>query len=361
MKPLLKNVVDPLVKSVMDPVLKAVTAPVMRAGPLEPGQKLPLNIRLKAWWEGYDTEEMQRRLDALGPKIPAKAKTTEAPKKVELPDSSSLWETAWTEQRVKAAELIWGEGFCGPGGPEYIINLSKRLSLTPEMSMLALGAGMGGPVRTLAKTFGVWIEGLEGSQQLAAVGQEMSVMAGLGKKAPILHYDMEELTPFERSYDRVLAKESMFTIGDKSKALNNVEQCLKNGGLFLMTDYLIKDESALDSDDVQEWIAKEPIRPFPTTVDAMEEMIQDAKFSVRVSEDITEMHQSMITDSWNKTGALMSKLAEECKDEEGQMFMDALLAEAETWSRRVQLMAEGKLLAWRFLVGKKKIVLMSGW
>jgi len=43
------------------------------------------------------------------------------------------------------------------------------------------------------------------------------------------------------------------------------------------------------------------------------------------------------------------------------MFLDALLAEAEIWSRRVQLMAEGKLVAWRFLAGKKKIVLMSGW
>lgn len=347
----------PILKFVVDPVVKAATRPAT----LEPGQKLPLVIRVKAWWEGYDAEEMQARLDSLGPKTPAKPVTVEAPKEVDLPESGALWEKAWTEQRVKAAELIWGEGFCGPGGPEYIINLSKRLSLTPEMSMLALGAGMGGPVRTLAKTFGVWIEGLEGSEQLAEVGQEMSVMAGLAKKAPILHYDMEELPAFERSYDRVLAKESMFTIGDKATALLNVEKCLKNGGLFLMTDYLIKDESALESDDVQEWIAKEPVRPFPATAERMEELIHDAKFSVRVSEDITELHQSMITEAWSKTEAVMPKLAEECKDDEGHMFMDALLTEAETWSRRVRLMSEGKLVAWRFLVGKKKIVLMSGW
>lgn len=359
MKPILKIVTDPLVKVVVDP-LKAATA-AGKANSLEPGQRLPLVLRIKAWWEGYDADEMQRRLDGNVTKTPAKPAAAKAPKKAKLPDSGALWEKAWTEQRVKAAELIWGEGFCGPGGPEYIINLSKRLSLTPEMSMLSFGAGMGGPVRALAKSFGVWVEGLEGSAPLAAVGQEMSVMAGLGKKAPIIHYDMEKLIPFERSYDRVLAKESMFTIGDKGQALSNVEQCLKNGGLFLSTDYLLKDPSALDDDDVQDWIAGEPVRPFPATVDEMEEMMQDAKFSVRVSEDITEMHQSMITEAWSKTESVMPKLAEECQDEEGQMFMEALLTEAEIWSRRVRLMSEGKLVAWRFLAGKKKIVLMSGW
>lgn len=360
MMPPLKGLMPPL-KGLMDTVTKPIIAAIGESPSLQPGQKLPLRVRLRGWWEGYDLAELQARLDALGPQNPAGSDSKGGEKEPGLALDGTRWDKAWDENRVKAAEMIWGEGYCGPGGPEYIINLSKRLSLTPEMSLLNVGAGMGGGARTLAKNFGVWVDGIEGTAGLAEIGMEMSVMAGLEKKATVTHYDFEALTPFTRTYDRVLSKESIFTVRDKAALFANLEAALKNGGLALITDYVVTDDAALASDEVQEWIEKEPVKPYPVTAETMEQMLKDCNFGIRVSENLTDFYRTMITDTWTETQKLMPQLAKECDDEDGRKFLDTLLQEAELWSRRVKLMADQKLYAWRFLAGKKKVVLMGGW
>ncbi len=360
-KDFMESTMAPPLKGLMKAVRKPIIAVIGEGPSLQPGHKLPLRVLLQGWWEGYDLEELQARLDALAPDDSAQSASDEKDRAPGVALDGTRWDKAWNEERVRAAEIIWGDGYCGPGGQEYIINLSKRLSLTPEMSMLNLGAGLGGPARTLAKNFGVWVDGMEGAAALAETGMEMSVMAGMEKKASITHYDFEALPKFERTYDRVLAKETIFTVRDKATLLSNVEGALKNGGLLMATDYVVTSEEALESDEIQEWIEKEPIKPYPVTVEAMEKMLKASNFGIRVSENISDFYRTMITDSWNQTQELMPQLAKECEDDEGRKFLDILLQEAELWSRRVKLMADEKLYAWRFLAGKKKIVLSGGW
>lgn len=363
LKGLLQSVIKPIqpVINLIQSAIRPIVAAIGGAPTLQPGQRLPLSVRLRGWWEGYDLAELQARLDALGSEDSADSKEKKTDQEPGLALDGNRWDKAWNEERVKAAELIWGDGYCGPGGQEYVINLSKRLTLTPEMSMLNLGAGLGGPARTLAKNFGVWVDGMEGTAGLAETGMEMSVMAGLEKKASISHYDFEALPAFERTYDRVLANESMFTVRDKERLLSNVEGALKNGGLLMITDFVVTNEEALASAEVQDWIESEPVKPYPVTATAMEKMLKAGNFGVQVSENVSDSYKTMITDSWNQTQDLMPKLAQECDDEDGRKFLDVLLQEAELWSKRVKLIADEKLCAWRFLGGKKKIVLVGGW
>ena len=98
--------------------------------------------------------------------------------------------------------------------------------------VIIIGAGLGGPARVLAKEFGVWITGVEQSRELAAAGMELSTMAGLGKKAAIVPYDPAAPEPFERNFDRVLAKDGMFTVADKGHLIACVAKKLKAEGLF---------------------------------------------------------------------------------------------------------------------------------
>ena len=81
----------------------------------------------------------------------------------------------WDAKRVNISQYIWGEGYCGPGGPEHIVSMSKLLALSPKMSMMCLGAGLGGPTRTLADKFGVWVSGYEESEHLVEAGNELSI------------------------------------------------------------------------------------------------------------------------------------------------------------------------------------------
>src|SRR5690606_2650960 len=109
---------------------------------------IPLSLRLKAWWEGYDAEELARLSLKNSPAEPepravAKeppAQTILTPLQGETTGKPELPVDPWDSNRIDVAQLIWGRGFCGPGGPEHVVAISKLLTLTPEMSMMHLGA-----------------------------------------------------------------------------------------------------------------------------------------------------------------------------------------------------------------------------
>jgi len=181
--------------------------------------------RLKAWWEGYDLDDIKARL-ARGEDI---EEIANEPEEVTEPESDAPEAMVWDDKRLETAQLIWGEGYCGPGGPDYVTSMSKVLGMSAKMSVAVIGAGLGGPSRVLANEFGAWITGYEQSENLADKGMALSVKAGLESKAPIKHYDPSSDEPFERTFDRAYSKEALYTVEDKPKLLQNGFDQLKDG------------------------------------------------------------------------------------------------------------------------------------
>ena len=111
----------------------------------------------------------------------------------ELPTRTSTSVTAtpirWDSYRVALAQAVWGEGFLAPGGRDFLSALVKPLELQPGMSLLELGAGLGGGGRVLAKRFRVLVNGLEADRRLAQAGMALSAKARQGKTAPVLPLD----------------------------------------------------------------------------------------------------------------------------------------------------------------------------
>lgn len=321
--------------------------------------KIPLKTKFKVWWEGYDIHDVEARLRALEPKDPPRPVKAPPPPPPPKPIDPNLPVEPWDSRRIDIAQYIWGEGYCGPGGPEYVVTLSKLLALSPEMSALVIGAGLGGPCRVLAQEFGVWITGVEESKQLAEAGMELSVMAGLAKKAIIKHYDPKHPDAFERNFDRAFSKEGLHTVEDKLALVRQVQKKLKNDGLFLITDYFLGRDSAVNSDAYKEWKDKEPARPYLVTAEEMVDIFGNSGFTVRVNEDISEHYQTMIAHAWSEADQVVAKLLSQ--GEEGRQLVEVLMREAELWSRRSKMLAEGLLQMRRFLAVRKATKTMSDW
>lgn len=322
------------------------------------GADVPLKLRLKAWWEGYDTEDIKKRISSRQPeeevKEPAKAEV--APPKAVTAENLDPWDTA----TVDIAQYIWGKGFCGPGGPEYIVSLSKLLALSPEMSMLQIGAGLGGPARVLVDRFGVWITGFEESQMLVDKGRKLSKMSGLEKKAQLEQYDPEDFAGFDRKYDRALSKEALYTIEDKNSMVAKIEDKLKPGGLFLLTEYVISSDSVLGKDRYKEWVVGERHHPYPVLSDDLVEILKKNRLQVRVSEDISMQYVEMINKAWAGADEVAAALA---KRDDGTMMIQTLMREAEFWTRRKKMLETGDLKLWRIVCNKKSggPSMMSDW
>lgn len=329
-------------------------------------QALPFGLRLKAWWEGYDTSDLQKRWAARNGTAAEEVRSRPEPQPVEEttePEAEVPLDRKhmpWDDRRVEIAELVWGEGYCGPGGPENVIAMSKLLSLSPEMSMLVLGAELGGPARTLAQHFGVWISGYEADQQLVDAGMKISERKGMAKKAPILHYDFEDPAPFERRFDRIFTKEYLSHIKNIDLLFTRVEDSLKDDGLMLITSYVLADEQAAFDPTLREWLQKEPVPHHLKTPQEIVKSLDKAGFAVRVNEDITEHYQHLVQSTWRKADMYVSSLMK--KGEEGKTLVEILLKEAELWAERGRLFDTEKLRVWRLVAHKKDVgKLMSDW
>lgn len=318
---------------------------------------MSLGLRMKAWWEGYDPDEIQKRIQerAPAPDIAEKPAAAEK-KKVITADSIDPWD----DETVDIAQFVWGKGFCGPGGPDFVVSLSKLLALSPEMSMLQIGAGLGGPARVLADRFGVWMTGYDSSQTLIEKGNKLSKMNGLEKKAVLEHYNPEEVESFGRKFDRALSKEALFTIRNKNNIIANIEDKLKPGGLFLMTEYVLGSDAAIGKDSYKEWVSGERQKPYPVLAEEMVDLVKSNHMQVRVSEDISMQYVEMINQAWAGADAVAAKLA---RDEDGTQKIQILMREAEFWTRRKKLLQSGDIKLWRIVANKKSSgpSMMSDW
>jgi hypothetical protein len=318
--------------------------------PRNAAPKLSLKWKFKAWWDGYESAEMEEKLNRLRQTSLQKLTADNNKKKEKTASSASIWNTS----RINVAQLIWGDGFCGPGGREYVIHMSKLLALQPSQSAIVIGAGLGGPSRVLAEEFGVWINAYESSSELAARGMQLTTDQGLEKKSPILHKNLNQVTEFDRQFDRAYSKDTFFTIENKTNLLRILYLHLKENGLFLLTDYVVKDSQSFHHPDIKEWLKNEPLPPFPVTQNSMERHFEDSGFNVRVSEDITENYIQIISDAWSGANITNNGLSQMDEDspEEKKAQMQSLLQEAELWHRRTKALRSGELKICRYLTHK---------
>ncbi len=301
--------------------------------------KGPFWDRFMLWWNGYE--------------LAARARKSAAPPShgVRYEGPNLEWET----ERLRVAQELWGEGFADPGGAEYILNMIKFFGLDPSMSVLDLGAGLGGSSRTMSEKFGVWVTGLEASEELAEAGMALSVKAGMGKKAAISHFDQETFEHKPKSIDCVFSKEFFFTIADKPAFLNTVESLMKPRGQLLFTDYVLA-PSAEKTVAFEKWLEFEPATPHAWSVQDYKEALATLHLDIRVAEDITDQFHAMVTRAWAQ---YIKVLQNRGVEPEGA---PVLVQEVELWARRVQAIEAGNLQVFRFHALKKDTDrLMSSW
>jgi SAM-dependent methyltransferase len=300
----------------------------------------PWKKRLLAWWEGYDLPDSEKAPEHAAPE----AKPDVPAGKPVLPGTNSRFgKPLWSATRVQVVEKIWGSGFTSPGGDDFIPELVKPLGLNPAMSVLDLAAGLGGAARRMASQYGCWVTGLEGSPVLAKEAMERSVKAGMAKQAPVTHYDPESFRHPKR-FDCIFSKEAFFAVKNREGLNDAIEMSLKPRGQLLFTDYVFEKDEPRNA-VIKEWLAKEPIEPFPLTVAQTVSSLQQRNLDIRINEDVTDAHRILIMAAIQSLTDFLDKHA---LDVETKL---AVVEEVEHWARRVAALQSG-LRAYRFFALK---------
>ncbi len=306
---------------------------VAGAGP--DGEIPTWKLRLIGWWQGYEIDT---------PPTTGKPRGTAVKRKRRRERFESELRESRVAPRIECKNFVWGEGFTSPGDAAYCCDLLRPVGLTAQYSMLDLGAGLGGPARAFAREFGVWVTGMELDRELAATGMELSVAAGMARKAPISVFNPKTTEIPERKFDCIFSKESLFLIADKRELMRKIERGLKSGGHFMFTDYVVAD-GAISNPGLRHWIDSEPKVPHPLTATEITDILTETGLEPRVARDVTGDFEAMLTGSWKNWKEIVETVD---KYVNRDVLMQELAKETQLWTVRQQAIQSGDLKVFSF-------------
>jgi cyclopropane fatty-acyl-phospholipid synthase-like methyltransferase len=115
--------------------------------------------------------------------------------------------------------------------------LADRLHITGGQQLLDVGCGVGGPTVRIAKRTGATVTGISISREQIIRAAAHAEHAGLADRVTFQHANATAL-PFQpRSFDAVIALESLIHMPDREAVLRQIYDVLRPGGRLVLTDF----------------------------------------------------------------------------------------------------------------------------
>jgi ubiquinone/menaquinone biosynthesis C-methylase UbiE len=134
-------------------------------------------------------------------------------------------------------QLVWGEGFLSPGGPDAVDAIVEGLDLDGKL-VVDIGSGLGGVDMHLAREHGARVIGLEIEAPLVALAKAKVAEAGLSEQVELRHCAPGALPFDDASLDVVFSKDSLIHVEDKDAAFRDYFRVLRPGGWLAMSDWM---------------------------------------------------------------------------------------------------------------------------
>ena len=151
-------------------------------------------------------------------------------------------------------EAGWGQSFhFAPRAPhetfrESIIRfehfIALKLNISPNDKVLDLGCGIGGPMRNVSLFTGANVIGVTINQYQVNRGNEINQSNIVhAKKCKLIQDDFCKLSNFgDNTFDKIFAIESTCHAPNRGKVFEQVLRVLKPGGLFISSEWVLKDD-----------------------------------------------------------------------------------------------------------------------
>jgi len=139
---------------------------------------------------------------------------------------------------VTLLELVWGDGFLSPGGPEEVARLLEGSSVEGAR-VLDIGCGIGGVDLLLARDHGArHVLGIDIDPSLVARAVARAQAQGMAGRVDF-EVVKPGILPFPGgSFDVVFSKDAMVQIPDKPALFAEVMRVLTPNGRFIASDWL---------------------------------------------------------------------------------------------------------------------------
>ena len=143
----------------------------------------------------------------------------------------------YDDRMLRLLQIIWGDGFLSPGGPQAVRAIVAGLDLKGK-TVLDIGCGLGGLDEVLAGEFGATVTGVDVADLIIKLGQERIARSALKGRIQIHRIEPGPLPYADQSFDAVFGKDAWLHIPDKAAFFAEVFRMLKPGGIVTCGDWM---------------------------------------------------------------------------------------------------------------------------
>jgi phosphoethanolamine N-methyltransferase len=142
-------------------------------------------------------------------------------------------------QLISMLEIVWGEGWLSPGGPEEVAKVLEGLDLAGK-SILDIGCGVGGVDFLLIEKYGAGhVTGIDVEDTVIETARQRAAARGLDARTGFCKVWPGRLPFPPESFDVVFSKDAIVHSPDKRTLMADVSRVLRPGGWFAASDWLI--------------------------------------------------------------------------------------------------------------------------
>ncbi len=144
----------------------------------------------------------------------------------------------YDDNLVSLLEMIWGEGYLSPGGPDEVAKLVEGVSLEGKR-ILDIGCGTGGIDQLLVEQHRAGhIVGIDVEASVITKAVSRAQRRELYDRLSFQHVEAGELPFEEASFDVVFSKDAIIHIADKQFIAQQAYRVLRPGGQFIASDWM---------------------------------------------------------------------------------------------------------------------------
>ena len=287
----------------------------------------PLRARLRAWWEGNELPPMEAT-DFVNPESPASpGAQAEEGSPADTPD----WSPAWQQ----LVQLIWGEGFNGPGGEEHVLEMAKPFGLTNQNTLLEIGSGLGGGACVIVDKIKAYVDGLDFDPNLVDHAVAIAILKGFDAKAKFRLVEPGAPGVKPGFYDGCFLHDTFMAVEDKEGLLETAVGAIKPGKSIVIAE--IFTGTPEPGKVAAASLSMEHGDIFPCDAARIVAKLKSMNVEIRIDTDKTKNCAAMARSVWS---GVAGRLARKQMDEE---TADALLYETEFWARRHEAYESGEL------------------
>lgn len=159
-------------------------------------------------------------------------------------------------QLISMLEIVWGEGWLSPGGPDEVAKVVDGLDLAGK-SILDIGCGVGGVDFLLVEKYGAGhVTGIDVEDTVLETARQRAVAKSHEGRTGFCKVWPGRLPFPPQSFDVVFSKDAIVHIPDKHALMDDVFRVLKPGGWFAASDWLIGHDGE-PSSEMKAYIAAE--------------------------------------------------------------------------------------------------------